>query len=148
VNTESKIVHLSTFSILFIGGAVIILSCVRNNEAAVTATKIKFSAAQFETNGNLKIEYRYTTPSGVCLLEANFENGAVTAESKGSSGGVRDSSSGYSVSVQNIPTPSPSLLVTTGKTYYLNLRDHAVLPMYSFTNNSGRTYHGELSLRR
>jgi len=148
VNTESKAVHLSTFGFLLIGGAVLILSCVKNNEAAVTATKVEFTAAQFETNGNLRIEYRYSTPSGVCILEKDFENGALTAESKSSSAGVSDSSTGYSVTVQNIPTPSPSLLVATGKTYHLDLREHAVLPMYNFTNNSGRTYHGELSLMR
>jgi len=142
VNTESKIVHLSTFGFFLITGAVLMNSCARNDGMA----KIEFSQAQIETNGSPKIAYRYTTTSGTFLLETDFENGAKTAESRGSGAGVNDSSSGYSVSVPNISSPPPSMLVTTGKTYYLNLREQ--LPMYYFTNNSGTAYHGELSLHR
>ena len=143
MNTESKIVHLSTFAFLLISGALLILLCGGSNRLAT----IQFSEAQLETNGSLKIAYHYTTPTGTLLLEKDFENGAKTAESSGNSpSSASESSSGYSVSVPNISSPPPSMLVTTGKTYYLKLNDQ--LPMYSFTNNSGRTYHGELSLNR
>jgi hypothetical protein len=140
VKTETIIAR--GFVALLICGTGLFLSCAGDNGVA----KIEFYDARVETNGSLKIAYRYTTPSGTFLLETDFENGTETAESRGSGAGVSDSSSGYSVSIQNIPSPPPSMLVTTGKTYYL--KPHEKLPMYDFTNNSGKTYHGDLSLER
>lgn len=140
MKTETKIVL--SFVVLLICGAGLCPSCAGDNGVA----KVEFSEARLETNGSLKIAYRYKTPSGTFLLETDFENGAQTAESRGSSAGVRDSSSGYTVTIPNLPSPPHSPLVTTGKTYYLN--PHEKLPMHDFTNNSGRTYHGDLSLER
>jgi hypothetical protein len=136
-------VHWS-FAFLLIGGIVLVITRAGDNKVA----QIEFTEARLENNGNLKIAYHYTTPSGTFLLETDFENAAKAAESRGSGTGVNSSSSGYSVSIPNISTPPPSMLVTTGKTYYLSLRDHTVLPMYHFTNDSGTVYHGELSLMR
>jgi len=137
------------FAMLLTCGTSLIVSCSEEHAAMAT---IRFSQARLETNGSLKVDYDYTTPSGTILHESDFLNEKITAESSGNSGssiGMRNSSpsgSSYHISVPDVPSPPPSLLVTTGKTYYLKPNDR--LAVYSFTNNSGQTYRGELSLER
>ena len=139
-------------AMFFICGAGLIASCERQPAAAgeqAAVAKIRFSQAKLEANGALKVDYEYTTSSDTLLVrEKDFVNGTKSGESAGSAGNSLDSQSStktsYHITLRDIPSPPPPMLVTTGQTYYLKLNDH--LPIYNFTNNAEQTYRSELSL--
>jgi hypothetical protein len=131
------------FVVLLICGAVLMASCTASDPNP--SASVSFSQARLEAHGSLKVDYDYTTPPGTVLHESDFINGTKTAESYGT-GGSSPSGSSYHISVADTPSPPPAMLVTTGKSYFLKVNDR--LPVYNFTNTSGKSYRGELSLER
>lgn len=108
--------------------------------------KIKISQIEFATNATIKTPYYYWISHGAYLRQSSFKNGQkIDGFGEGTksffgSTGWRS----FDTKIAGLPTPLPSMLVTTGKTYYLKLNDR--LPLFDFTNNSGDTYRGELSM--
>jgi hypothetical protein len=111
--------------------------------------RVRFTEAGFSNDGSLKIVYQCTVSSGAFARLTGFENARKTLD--GGTGGR--SRIGWPISgsgklslmlaLTNI-AGRPSLLVETGKTY--NLEPDGQLPLYNFTNKSGRTYQGRFSL--
>ena len=108
--------------------------------------KIKLSDIEFASNATLKTPYYYWLTHGAYLRQTSFKDGQKIG---GFGDGTKSFFGSYGwrsfdTKVADLPTPPPSMLVTTGKIYYLKLNER--LRLFDFTNNSGESYRGELSL--
>ena len=140
MKTETKIVL--GFAVLLIGCAGFILSWGGSEPSG----KINFSHIEFATNATIKTPYYYWISHGAYLRQTSFKDGQKiggfgegTKRFFGSTGWRS-----FDTKVADLSVSPPSMLVTTGKTYYLKLNER--LPIFDFTNNSGVAYRGELSL--
>ena len=129
-----------------------------------SAAQITFEEAQLDTNGLLTVAYNITTPPETYIRHKTFESGRITSDDNTFwVGALRfqhpslisdiqnlfqhgKTASKFQTSISGIPSPPPSMLVVTGKTYHLESRDPMLI--YDFTNNSGTTYRAELTLEK